>query len=181
MDLFGTIEDSWLLGLPVAVLLGALLGASPLTWPILAAAVGTRAAASPDTANRSGRTAVLALGAGLTLVYATLGLAAGSLDRFIREVLGAWTGVTYAGLAAVTIVAGAALHLPTQARLLGARVRPTLRARAGRSLRTWGAARDRQLPPASSTGGRRPDTASRCHPPSPDRVAAHDLDVQAMM
>lgn len=107
--MFGAIETSWLLGLPVAFVLGVFLGASPLTWPILAAAVGTRAATSDDTSHAAGRNAVLALGAGMTLVYASLGFAASNLDRYIREGLGAWAGITYAALATVAILGGVAL------------------------------------------------------------------------
>jgi hypothetical protein len=108
MDPFSLIEQWWWAGLPAAALLGVLLGASPLAWPLLAAAVGVRAGATGAEASRS-RWTLLALGGGLTLVYASLGFVVGELDRIIREVLGAWTGLAYVGLAVVVGVAGVAM------------------------------------------------------------------------
>lgn len=106
MDLLGTIEQTWWLGLPVAVLVGVLLGASPLAWPVLAAAVGARAGTSADVRGRSGRTSVLALGSGITVVYASLGFVTGSLDEVLREGFGAWSGVGYIVLAVLCIGTG---------------------------------------------------------------------------
>lgn len=109
MDILGTMESSRWLGLPLAATVGILLGASPLAWPVLAAAVGARAGTSSDTSTRAGRTSVLALGAGITVVYASLGFVTGTLDRVLREGFGAWSGVGYAALALVSIGTGIAL------------------------------------------------------------------------
>ena len=108
MDPFSLIEQWWWAGLPAAVLLGVLLGASPLAWPLLAAAVGIGTGAS-EADRRRGMWTLLALGAGLTVVYASLGFVVSELDRIIREVLGAWTGWGYAVLAVAIGLAGAAM------------------------------------------------------------------------
>ena len=50
-------------------------------------------------------------GAGLTVVYASFGLLVGELDRIIREVLGAWSGVGYVVLAVVIGLGGAVMVL----------------------------------------------------------------------
>jgi cytochrome c biogenesis protein CcdA len=105
VDPFSLIEQWWWAGLPAAVFVGVLLGASPLAWPLLAAAVGIGAGAA-ETDRRRGTWTLLSLGAGLTVVYASLGFVVGELDRIIREVLGAWTGWGYVTLAVVVGVAG---------------------------------------------------------------------------
>ena len=105
MDPFSLIEQWWWAGLPAAVLLGVLLGASPLAWPLLAAAVGIGSGAG-EADRRRGTWTLLALGGGITVVYASLGFVVSELDRIIREVLGAWTGWGYAALAALVGLAG---------------------------------------------------------------------------
>jgi cytochrome c biogenesis protein CcdA len=105
MHPFALIEQFWWAGLPAAVVVGVLLGASPLAWPILATAVGVRAGAS-DRHDARPLPTLLALGAGITVVYASLGLLTGQLDRVIREVLGAWAGHGYLALAALAAVGG---------------------------------------------------------------------------
>jgi cytochrome c biogenesis protein CcdA len=114
---FSLIEQWWWAGVPAAVVLGVLLGASPLAWPLLATATGLRAGgdagrASEDRAARDGPRSsvlVLALGAGVTAVYASLGLVTGQLERVIRDLMGAWSGVGYVLLAVVAAVGGLAL------------------------------------------------------------------------
>jgi cytochrome c biogenesis protein CcdA len=106
---FSLIEDLWWAGVPAAVVLGILLGASPLAWPLLATATGVRAGA--DGSERRSWTTVVALGAGVTVVYASLGLLTGQLERVIRDVMGAWSGVGYVLLAAVAAAGGLALLL----------------------------------------------------------------------
>jgi cytochrome c biogenesis protein CcdA len=101
---FTLIEQLWWAGPLAGVAVGVVLGASPLAWPILATAVGVRAGASDGETGRSSRV-LLVLGAGITLVYAGLGLLTGQLERVISEVLGAWAGVGYVVLA-VTVAAG---------------------------------------------------------------------------
>lgn len=67
-----------------AVAIGVVLGASPLAWPILATAIGVRAGGSqrPSAPARPGWAGwtIVGLGAGLTVVYASLGLLSGQLD-----------------------------------------------------------------------------------------------------
>jgi cytochrome c biogenesis protein CcdA len=105
MHPFALIEQLWWAGIPAAVVVGILLGASPLAWPILATAVGVRAGAS-DKHDARPMATLLALGAGITVVYASLGLLTGQLDRIIREVLGAWAGIGYLTLAGLAAVGG---------------------------------------------------------------------------
>jgi cytochrome c biogenesis protein CcdA len=119
---FSLIEDLWWAGVPAAILVGILLGASPLAWPLLATAAGLRAGGAGerepaagrgrDAISSGGRRAsalVLALGAGVTTVYASLGLVTGQLERVIRDLMGAWSGVGYVLLAVVAALGGIAL------------------------------------------------------------------------
>jgi cytochrome c biogenesis protein CcdA len=138
---FSLIEELWWAGIPAAVVVGILLGASPLAWPLLATATGLRAGgvagrtstttaattsaiASPTTSATTSagvgghrdRVLVLALGAGVTTVYASLGLLTGQLERVIRDLMGAWSGVGYVLLAVIAAVGGLALLVrPTTA------------------------------------------------------------------
>jgi cytochrome c biogenesis protein CcdA len=105
MHPFALIEQFWWAGIPAAVLVGVVLGSSPLAWPILATAIGVRAGASEKHDARPLPT-LLALGAGITVVYAALGLLTGQLDRIIREVLGAWAGIGYLTLAGLATAGG---------------------------------------------------------------------------
>lgn len=107
---FTLIEELWWAGPLAAVVVGVVLGASPLAWPLLATTVGVRAGVSGEEEAPPSRI-VLALGAGLTLVYASLGLLTGQLERVISEVLGAWSGVGYVLLALATAAGGLLLLL----------------------------------------------------------------------
>jgi cytochrome c biogenesis protein CcdA len=115
MEPFSWIEDWWWAGVPAALVLGVLLGASPLAWPLLATATGVRAGATggqrptDGAGERRSDLLVLALGAGVTVVYASLGLLSGQLDRVVRDVMGAWSGVGYVVLALLAAAAGIAL------------------------------------------------------------------------
>jgi cytochrome c biogenesis protein CcdA len=111
---FSLIEQWWWAGIPAAVLVGILLGASPLAWPLLATATGLRAGgdagrASGEVAGPRSSVLVLALGAGVTTVYASLGLVTGQLERVIRDLMGAWSGVGYVLLAVAAAAGGLAL------------------------------------------------------------------------
>jgi cytochrome c biogenesis protein CcdA len=134
---FSLIEELWWAGIPAAAVVGILLGASPLAWPLLATATGLRAggvagrtstttsttsttSSTSTTTSTSAtvsasdggprdRVLVLALGAGVTTVYASLGLVTGQLERVIRDLMGAWSGVGYVLLAVVAAVGGLAL------------------------------------------------------------------------
>ncbi len=98
MHPFSLIEQFWWAGLPAALLVGIVLGGSPLAWPILATAVGLRAGTDEASARRT-PWPLVALGGGITLVYALLGLLTGQLEWVINEVLGAWSGIGYIVLA----------------------------------------------------------------------------------
>lgn len=110
------IEQVWWAGPLAAVAIGAVLGASPLAWPILATAIGVRAGGSqhrsglPRPPGGAGWT-IVGLGAGITVVYASLGLLSGQLDRVVRDVLGAWSGVGYVALAILAAAGGLLLLL----------------------------------------------------------------------
>lgn len=110
MHPFSLIEQFWWAGPPAALLVGVVLGASPLAWPILATSLGVRAGTSDASARRV-PWPVVALGGGITVVYASLGLFTGQLERVISEVLGAWSGVGYVALAVVAGGGGALLVL----------------------------------------------------------------------
>jgi cytochrome c biogenesis protein CcdA len=117
---FSLIEELWWAGVPAAIVLGVLLGASPLAWPLLATATGFRAGAAnasgaaegagrPRSERRRADRLVVALGAGVTAVYASLGLVTGQLERVVRDVMGAWSGVGYVFLAVLAAAGGIAL------------------------------------------------------------------------
>ncbi|MEX1164198.1 MAG: hypothetical protein WEB03_11520 [Nitriliruptor sp.] len=127
---FTLIEQFWWAGPLAAVAVGVVLGASPLAWPILATAVGTRAGATGE-GSAPPRHLLLALGAGITVVYATLGLLTGQLERVISEVLGAWAGIGYVAVAVATAAGGLLLLLSAaffvfQAWAGGLAISPTL-------------------------------------------------------
>jgi cytochrome c-type biogenesis protein len=105
---FGLIEQLWWAGPIAAVAVGVVLGASPPSWPLLVIATGLRT--GTDGERRAGSPPVLlALGAGITVVYASLGLLAGQLDRVVTELFGAWAGAGHLVLAVALALAGAAL------------------------------------------------------------------------
>lgn len=107
MDLFALAERGWWLTLPVAVLVGVVLGASPLGWP--AAVTGLSVATASDRDARPAWPTLGAIGVGITAVYAVLGLFVGGLDELLRSGFGAWGGPLYAGLALAAAVAGVVL------------------------------------------------------------------------
>jgi cytochrome c biogenesis protein CcdA len=154
LDPLSLIETWWWAGPLAAVVLGVVLGANPLAWPLLATASGIRAGVSGDDSGSvrgddgpspvgggpdrvtvtSGTTGtvptartgtatgtsrdrwradllVVALGAGVTVVYASLGFVTGQLERIVRDVMGAWSGVGYVLLAVLAAAAGLALLL----------------------------------------------------------------------
>lgn len=110
------------------MLIGVVLGASPLAWPLLGTAVGLGAGQSTGHTRTTVRT-VVAFGAGITAVYTALGALAGSIDDVLTGVLAPVSGVGYLGLAAVMVLlavvilrrdAAACSTGATRARLLGA-------------------------------------------------------------
>lgn len=107
---FSVIEQLWWAGPAAAVVVGIVLGASPLAWPLLATAAGVRSGATADVRDAAtSRGVILTIGAGLTAVYASLGLLVDQLEAVIRDQLGAVAGVGYALLAVVAAGAGVAL------------------------------------------------------------------------
>jgi cytochrome c biogenesis protein CcdA len=113
------IEQVRWLGPLVAVLGGLLLGLSPFAWPVMAVSVAGSTGVGEDR-HRPAPTA-LAIGLGLTVVYASLGLVTGDLDRVVRDVFARWAGPLYLALAATVAAAGVALL-----------VRPAASCRVGR-------------------------------------------------
>lgn len=109
MDVFSGIAGSRLLGLPLALTIGFVLGASPFTWPVLALATGARAVTDDKPAAARVSPAVAGLGAAIVVVYGALGFAADRLDQVVRVGIGSWTGIAYAGIAVASLVAGAVL------------------------------------------------------------------------
>lgn len=108
MDPLSIIEQWWWAGPAAAAVVGVALGASPLAWPILLTAVGA-GAGSADSPKARPTHVVLGIGAGITLVYAALGLVADQLERVIREVLGAWAGPVGLAVAVLAAVLGGLL------------------------------------------------------------------------
>jgi cytochrome c-type biogenesis protein len=102
---FALIEQLWWAGPAAALVVGVVLGASPPSWPLLVVATGLRT--GTDGERRAGSPSVLlALGAGITVVYASLGLLAGQLDRVVTDVFGAWAGAGHLVLAVALAGAG---------------------------------------------------------------------------
>jgi hypothetical protein len=110
MHPFVLIEQYWWAGLPAAVAVGVVLGASPLAWPILTTAIGVRAGASERPDTRPLWT-LLGIGGGITVIYASLGFLTGQLEWVVRELFGAWSGVGYLALALAAVVGGLFLFL----------------------------------------------------------------------
>lgn len=111
MDPFSLIENVRWAGVPIAVLAGIVLGATPFAWPVLGVALGSSAATTVADVPARERPVALRtvawLGLGITVVYASLGLVVGDLDRVVRSFLGAWSGVGYVVLAVLLGAAGA--------------------------------------------------------------------------
>lgn len=103
MNPMAWIESTWWLGVPAAALIGVVLGASPLAWPLLGTALGVGAGAT-TAERRSPIGPVVAFGAGVTAVYAALGALAGSIDDVVTEVLAPIAGIGYVVLALLLVV-----------------------------------------------------------------------------
>lgn len=107
---FAIIEQLWWAGPVAAIAVGVVLGASPLAWPLLAVAAGARSGATPDVRDAaSSRGVIVSIGAGVTLVYASLGFLVDRLEAVLRDQLGAVAGVGYALLTVLAAAAGVAL------------------------------------------------------------------------
>lgn len=108
MNPFGWIESTWWLGIPTALLLGALLGANPAALPILGTAAGLGSAGA--LAARGGAIKVAAaFGAGMVVVYTAVGVVAARIDDLTESVLRPYAGIGYLVLG--VLVASLALFL----------------------------------------------------------------------
>lgn len=94
LDPFAIIEQTWWLGIPVALLGGIFLGLSPLAFPITGTALGLGAAGALG-ARGLGVKVVAAFGAGMMLVYTIVGFAAGQIDQVIDGLLAPYAGIGY--------------------------------------------------------------------------------------
>ncbi len=109
MEVLDGINGPWWLGLPLALVVGFLLGASPFTWPVLALATGARAVTDEGPGTWRPDPAVAGIGLAIVVVYGGLGFFAERLDEVVRVGIGSWTGVVYAGIAVASLVAGGVL------------------------------------------------------------------------
>lgn len=108
MDPFGLIENTWWLGIPVALVLGVLLGANPAALPIVGTAVGLGSAGA--LAARGGAIKVAAaFGMGMVVVYTAVGVVASRIDDLTESVLRPYAGIGYLVLG--VLIAGFALFL----------------------------------------------------------------------
>lgn len=96
------VEQTWWLGIPAAALIGVVLGASPLAWPLLGTAIGLGAGQSTGRDRTSVRS-VAAFGGGITVVYMVLGALAGSIDDVLTGVLAPVSGIGYLVLAVLMV------------------------------------------------------------------------------
>lgn len=94
MDPFSLIANVWWLGLPIALIMGALLTANPAAWPILGTAVGM-GATGELSAPRGGLKLVSAFGAGIVIVYTSVGIFAGAIDALTERFLRPYAGIGY--------------------------------------------------------------------------------------
>lgn len=94
MDPFSLIASVWWLGLPVALIMGALLTVNPAAWPVLGAALGMSASGELG-APRGGLKLVSAFGAGLVVVYTSVGIFAGAIDAVTERFLRPYEGIGY--------------------------------------------------------------------------------------
>jgi len=108
MDPFSLIESTWWLGIPVALVMGALLGANPAALPIVGTAIGLGSAGA--LAARGGAIKVAAaFGAGMVVVYTAVGVVAERVDELTESILRPYSGIGYLILGIV--ISGFALFL----------------------------------------------------------------------
>jgi cytochrome c biogenesis protein CcdA len=94
MDPFSLIESTWWLGVPVALVMGALLGANPAALPMLGTAIGFGSAGA--LAARGGAIKVAAgFGAGMVVVYTAVGVVAERVDDLTESILRPYSGIGY--------------------------------------------------------------------------------------
>ena len=94
MDPFSLIESTWWLGIPVALVMGALLGANPAALPMVGTAIGLGSAGA--LAARGGAIKVAAaFGAGMVVVYTAVGVVAERVDDLTESILRPYSGIGY--------------------------------------------------------------------------------------
>ncbi|MGH9195883.1 MAG: hypothetical protein ACRD1T_09100 [Acidimicrobiia bacterium] len=103
MDPLSVIATVWWLGIPVALIMGALLTVNPGGWPVLGAALSLGSSGELG-APRGGLKLASAFGAGIVVVYAAVGLFASALDQVTEQVLRPYAGVGYLVLGGVLVV-----------------------------------------------------------------------------
>lgn len=108
MDPFSLIANVWWLGLPVALIMGALLTANPGALPVLGTALSI-GASGELSAPRGGLKLVSAFGAGIVMVYTLVGIFAGALDALTERFLRPYAGIGYLILAAALVAIAAYL------------------------------------------------------------------------
>lgn len=105
MDLLGIIEQTWWLGIPVAMLAGVFLGISPLAIPINGTAVSLGAAGAVGSKG-TGVRVVAAFGAGMIIVYTLIGVTASQLDRVVDGLMRPYAGFAYLILGGLILLLG---------------------------------------------------------------------------
>ena len=108
MDPFTLIEQYWWIGIPVALMFGAVLAINPLALPVLATALGIGTAGSVAERNRA-VPLTAAFGAGMVVVYTALGILAGSIDEIVTSIFTPWAGWGYLVLGAILAAFGLVL------------------------------------------------------------------------
>ena len=108
MDPFSLIESTWWLGIPVALVMGALLGANPAALPMVGTAIGLGSAGA--LAARGGEIKLAAsFGAGMVVVYTAVGVVAERVDDLTESILRPYSGIGYLILG--ILISGFALFL----------------------------------------------------------------------
>lgn len=96
-DPLSMIGEFWWAGVPVALLMGVLLGASPSALPVLGMAVGVGATGELGSRGAGVKQAA-AFGAGLAVVYGFVGFFVGRLDQVAEEIMRPYGGIAYLAL-----------------------------------------------------------------------------------
>lgn len=110
MDPFSLIASVWWLGLPAALIMGAMLTVNPAAWPVLGTALGMSASGELG-APRGGLKLVSAFGAGIVVVYTSVGIFAGAIDTVTERFLRPYAGIGYLILGGALVAIAAFLLL----------------------------------------------------------------------
>ncbi len=121
------IADMWWLGVPAALLAGALLAINPLALPMLGTAFAL-ASTGELGAKGAGVRMSAAFGAGIVIAYTAVGVVAGQVDRVTTTFLRPYAGIGYV-LLAVVLLSIAALQLIRQKAFCAACAMPARKSR----------------------------------------------------